>query len=422
MTSFNEEEKALAEKIIIHLRRTTAKNYSYLENAIFCLEAEASEAIRYIGINYKKLYYNPIGVIELYSTHPHKLETMLLHEILHCLLLHPSVGTAENELFDRAADVTVNAMLENIPHNYIHRNRDLMKEYDCQSAIELYNKALTDNRLRKKMSALTSNKLDDHCVWRFEEEEKSTNPGGKSANNTGEAAWRQMFSSAAAGSGRLYGNGTGNLFAPIKPPDRFSRFSYKEYIRRFAVEELFEEDPEAIDMLLYTTSTEMYGNTPIVEWNHVRECSNPSDIIIAIDMSGSCGGDVASNFLRQVYTLFEEMNIKGNVNIHAVFFDTKILETIIIKNKNDADRFIAKYTPHGFGGTDFNCVFDYADEFRKKSRGKKLKGLFFFSDACGSFPQKKKNYPTTFFVPNNWGWSTITECAPPWIELVHYDD
>ena len=451
---FNSEEKELAEMIIKYVRRETAQKYSYLEKAIFHLTPQISAKIEHIGANYKNLYYNPHGITELFASNPDKLEKALLHAVLHCMLLHPSIGTSENELFDYAADVAVNAMLENNQQDSRCQTkyRSLMREFDCSSAIDLYNKALTNKKLEKQLHCLgTKRKLDDHCVWHIydnkkeadgnngdtandkcenqngnadngKEKEDNYNSENIAANETAaaESEWKQMFSAAEGACTRQYGTGTGNIFASLKPPDRFSRFSYKEYIRRFAKEELAEEDPETIDMLLYTTSMEMYGDTPIVEWNEIRECCTPSDIIIAIDMSGSCGGEIASNFLRQIYTLFDEMNIKSNVNIHTVFFDTRILETTIIKDKNDADKFISGYTAHGFGGTDFHCVFEYADNFSKVSNGRRLKGLFFFSDACGSFPQKKKFYPTTFFVPD--GSCFSEDYVPEWVELVHYDD
>jgi len=413
---FTEEEKDLAARIITCMRRETAKKYSYLRKAVFYLTPAESSEVKYIGISYKKLYYNPTGVIELFGSNINKLENAFLHGILHCLLLHPSVGTEENELFDGAADVAVNAMIENINPCSVHKNKNLFSKHNCGSAVELYNKALTDNKLRKDINYLASNRYDDHCAWRIKEEDEENAAFGEEDENT----WRKMFSAAKGTCGRLYGDGSGNIFAELKPPERFSRFSYKEYIRRFAIEELSEEDPENIDMLLYTTSMEMYGDTPIVEWNPVRERSNPSDIIIAVDMSGSCGGGIAVNFLRQVYTLFDEMDINNNVNIHTVFFDTKILGATVIRNKNDADRFISEYTARGFGGTDFNCVFDYADNFASKSKGKKLKALFFFSDACGAFPKEERSYPTTFFVPQDN--SIVEKYAPNWIELVRYDD
>ena len=92
------------------------------------------------------------------------------------------------------------------------------------------------------------------------------------------------------------------------------------------------------------------------------------------------------------------MNIGSNVNIHVVFFDTQILKTCIIRNKHEAEEFIRGYNAFGFGGTDFNCVFDYADEFRKKSGGRPLKGLFFPMPA-EAFPTKRKTIPLPFSYP-----------------------
>ena len=78
----------------------------------------------------------------------------------------------------------------------------------------------------------------------------------------------------------------------------------------------------------------------------------------------------------------------------------------------------------GWGGTDFHCVFDYANEFSRQNRGKKLKGLFFFSDAMGPFPSEKPKYRTTFFVPAENDFIDYDSFCyvPDWVELVKYKD
>lgn len=418
------DDNELAERIMKHIRREAVSKYAYLEKPIYHLSLCAADRVRCLGANYKTLYYNPEDVTEMFDKAPEKLISALVHAVLHCMLLHPSICTGKNELFDNAADIMVNAMLENESiasdvQQWRSECRTLMSDHDCSCAAELYNKALTDKKLKKQMNRILSKQsLDDHSVWHIAADDPSGAEGGDEAARSD---WKQLLAEAEAMSGRIYGTGSGNIFAPIKPPDRFSRFSYDEYIRRFAKTEIADEDPETIDMLLYTTSMEMYGDIPIVEWNEIREYCDPSDIIIAIDMSGSCAGETAASFLRQVYTLFDEMKIRSNVNIHTVFFDTSIIEETVIRNKHDADRFISEYTPFGFGGTDFKCVFDYADNFSRKANGKRLKGLFFFSDACGFFPDKKKDYPTTFFVPRNVS-GFPDRFVPQWVELVHYDD
>jgi len=51
------------------------------------------------------------------------------------------------------------------------------------------------------------------------------------------------------------------------------------------------------------------------------------------------------------------MLLSLQVNIHVVFFDTKILSTFIIRNKSEADEFIRNYNSFGFGGTNASLVF-----------------------------------------------------------------
>ncbi len=415
---YSPEDKQLAEKIITHIKREVAQKHSYLEKGIFYLKTEATEKIEYLGANYTTLYYNPIGVIRLFEKKPHKLETALVHIVLHCMLLHPSFGMKDNKLFDAAADVIVNAMIENSSAGNSRECNNFLTNYKVSTAAQLYNAAVENTQMQKRMTALAGNhKLDDHCVWYFEPEQQKKGVGAAGA----ESEWQYMYNTAKGLCGRQQGSGTGNMFMSLTPPDRYSKFSYDEYIRRFTKEEILQDDPENIDMMLYTMSMDLYDDMPIVEWNEVSERCNPSDLIIAIDMSGSCGGETAANFLRQVYSLFESMNIRGNVNIHVVLFDEQILKTFIIQNKKEAEEFIENYSAMGFGGTDFNCVFNYADDFKNHSAGRQLKGLFFFSDACGFFPTEKKSYPTTFFVPEENDYFDKPE-VPEWIELVHYND
>ena len=445
---YTPEDEQLAGKIITHIRRETAQKYTYLEKGIFHLKPEATEQVKYLGANYNTLYYNPLGVIALYEKKPQKLEEALVHAVLHCMLLHPSFAMEDNKLFDAAADAVVNAMLESSEHNAFHEFRGFLKDNKVETAAQLYNAAAQNNHVAKRLNSLVAkHKLDDHVVWKMKSKNKESG-NGQNGNGDGnaedtykqlqgqaelsaqtnaelkeaETEWQTMLGAAKSLCSIIYGNGSGNIFAPVAPPDRFSKFSYDEYIRRFTEEEIMADDPETMDMMLYTMSMDMYEDTPIVEWNEISERCNPSDLIIAMDMSGSCGGETAVNFLRQIYSLFEAMDIRSDVSIHVVFFDTQILKTCIIRNKHEAEEFIRSYNAFGFGGTDFNCVFDYADEFRKKSGGRPLKGLFFFSDACGNFPDEKKDYPTTFFVPETTYALDLESFVPGWVELVHYKD
>lgn len=447
---FTAEELKLAEKIITFSRREAARKSSFLEKGIYRLAPAVTAQVKVIAADYTTLYYNPKGIIEAFSKKSSRIADEIAHCVMHCMLKHPSYMLPDRELSDVCTDASVETMLENTGVFDLNGFNFISGECGGSSAVKIYNAAAGDAKLQKRLTAMSEKYChDDHSVWRSPPQDcrqsgsggqkgqgdkqqgggsksPSEAAGGQSGNDSikaQEKEWEQIFSGAASQLSMKYGNSSGNIFASIDPPSRFSRFSYKEYLKRFAAAEIIEEDPETFDLMLYTAGMDMYEDICFVEPYEVREAVSPTDIIFAIDMSGSCGGEIAANFLRQIYTLFESMNIRSSVNIHVLFFDTEILGTQIIRSRNDAERFIKNYTGHGFGGTDFNCVFDYADHFSEHSGGRKLKGLFFFSDACGSFPFEKPAYKTTFFVPaESCGFHDFGSGVPDWAELVKYDD
>lgn len=450
-TELTQDEKELSADIIKHTMRTAASSFPFLAKPIYSLKTEASDEIQTIGSDYEYIYYNPKWLIGMYSKNSRKMENTIIHTVLHNLYLHPSMTTENDKIFEAAADMSIFCMMKNA--DALQTNSAINKELDAflklcgsTSTADLFKAAENDAVLFNKMFSLVSKlKEDDHNMWytkrskppQHEQQQAAavlSEGGGQdeqavsvSVKNIGEneEMWSSMLVQAKTNArSPHYGRVHGNMFDEVKKPDRFSKFSYLEYLKRFAVQEIISEDLDTFDMIMYTWGIDNLGDTPLIEFSETREQCSVSDIIIAIDMSGSCSGDIAVNFLRQIYTLFEQMNIRSAVNIHVVTFDTDITSKKIIRSRKDAEKLIRDYEGIGWGGTDFNCVFSYADEFSKKNRGKKLKGLFFFSDAMGPFPPEKPKYRTTFFVPydNDLIDYDSFNFVPDWVELVKYKD
>ena len=51
---------------------------------------------------------------------------------------------------------------------------------------------------------------------------------------------------------------------------------------------------------------------------------------------------------------------------------------------------------HGFGGTDFRPVFAYVDQMIENKEFENLKGLIYFTDGYGIYPNIKPDYDTAF--------------------------
>ena len=76
----------------------------------------------------------------------------------------------------------------------------------------------------------------------------------------------------------------------------------------------------------------------------------------------------------------------------------------------------------GFGATDFRPVFEYVDEAIEKGEFENLKGLIYFTDGYGVFPEHKPphNYDVAFvFLDDDFDKPDI----PPWaIKLILPND
>ena len=53
---------------------------------------------------------------------------------------------------------------------------------------------------------------------------------------------------------------------------------------------------------------------------------------------------------------------------------------------------------HGFGGTDFRSVFAYVDDLIRQGAFSNLKGLIYFTDGYGTFPERKPDFEAAFVL------------------------
>lgn len=424
---------SLAESIIKLTVRDTIKEYSFLSKPLFSLKLKPDDTVKTIGANYTHLYYNAEWVVSTYGKKNggNELVHQMAHCVLHCLMLHPSMIEQEDKLFSLCADTVISTMVFS---NDIFRPNFLYEVTSMTSGMslpEIMNEVQNNTHLRQMIMKIPQICHDDHSAWfkvEKDEKEKSAGDGEQaSAAKVLEQEWAKMLANSKREALlNAYGSEHGDIFQIIRKPNRQSKFTYKDYIRRFAKREIAREDLETMDMVMYNWGMENLDDTPIVEFSETKEAYEISDIVIAIDMSGSCSGDIAANFLRQLYTLFDEMNITHNVNMHVVTFDTRIIRDFLIKNKSDTDKVLEQYpSDNCWGGTNFNCVFNYANNFAKNNHGRKLKALFFFSDGQGSFPASPTKYPTTFFIPEATYSSPFgfpEQAIPKWVETVKYND
>ena len=196
---------------------------------------------------------------------------------------------------------------------------------------------------------------------------------------------------------------------------------YSAFLRRFAVSgELMRPDMDAFDIGYYCYGLDLYGDVALIEPPEHREVRRIKDFVIAIDTSGSVSGKAVHDFVQKTYTILKsEESFFSRVNIHILQCDTRIEDCAVINSEEDIERYIDDLEIKGLGGTDFRPVFEYVDGQLAEGRLSGLKGLIYFTDGVGAFPEKAPDYETAFIFLEGDYERNDRPAVPPWaIKLV----
>ena len=119
--------------------------------------------------------------------------------------------------------------------------------------------------------------------------------------------------------------------------------------------------------------------------------------MIAIDTSGSCSLDTVRKFMEETYSILSNHeNFFRKMNVYVIQCDSFIQDMAHITSEQDWQDYLKNLTIHGRGGTDFRPVFEYVEELRAKKELKDLKGLLYFTDGDGIYPEIPTDYKTAF--------------------------
>ena len=218
-----------------------------------------------------------------------------------------------------------------------------------------------------------------------------------------------------------WGDEAGSFIASLKVANR-KRYDYSEFLRRFTMlsEEMKVNDDE-YDYVFYTYGLELYGNMPLVEPLEYKETQRIRDFVIAIDTSESCEGELVKRFVEHTFGIIKKQeDFAHSVNIHVVQCDAKVQADTKITDLRDVDDFMDGFFVRGLGGTDFRPVFGYVDDLRARGELADMKGLIYFTDGLGQFPEAAPDYDTAFVFMDTG--ERHTPSVPPWAMKVVLDE
>ena len=107
--------------------------------------------------------------------------------------------------------------------------------------------------------------------------------------------------------------------------------------------------------------------------------------------------ELVQKFVQKTYNILKQSeSFFTKINLHIIQCDTNIQEDAKITSQEEFDRYLESMTLKGFGGTDFRPVFRYVDKMIKSKEFTNLKGLIYFTDGYGDFPERQPDYNTAF--------------------------
>ena len=444
-----EKIQSIANDILKLSRNTLLVHLRFLDMALSRLD--------YVPINEstimtdgRHIFYNPLHVLRCYKEAKEIPVRDYLHIVMHCIFRHMYMNPSLNrEIWDLACDIAVENILSDLQLPSIAAPREQMqqsllgkikKQNPIVTAEKIYvwiQESANPEQLIAKLQPHFS--ADDHFVWYLPDSVeisvsfKNSPNGGDGKNGTegssvdlGEtiADWTKIAERMQVDMetfGKQRGTEAGSLMQNLKAVNR-ERYDYAGFLKKFAVmgEQMHINDDE-FDYVYYTYGLQTYRNMPLIEPLEYKDVKAIREFVIAIDTSGSTSGDLVQKFMQKTYNILKSTeSFFTKVNIHIIQCDAKIQEDKKITSQKDFDEYLANMQIRGLGGTDFRPVFRYVDVLRRNKEVVNLKGLIYFTDGYGTFPEKKPDYETAFVFLDN-DYSDID--VPAWaIKLILQND
>ena len=156
----------------------------------------------------------------------------------------------------------------------------------------------------------------------------------------------------------------------------------------------------------------MYGNLPLIEPLESREVKKIRDFVIVLDTSESTAGELVKAFLKETFTLLKSQDsFFRQCRILVLQADNAIRDETWLTDLDALDRYTARFTLHGGGGTDFRPAFARIAELREQGELRDLQGVLYFTDGKGIYPAHRPPFETAFLFLED---GTPPPEVPPW--------
>ena len=431
----------LAREVLALSKNTLIVDLRFLDKAISMLEpVEAGTELMCDG---EHILYSAGQVLASYVKERNVPVRDYLHMVLHCVFRHMFIGTLmDRNCWDLACDIAVENVIGElaVPSAEAGRQTEqkllsgtLKKEIGQLTAEKIYRYLLDHREGNEEWYEKLKDRFraDCHDIWYMTITEKEAmlpaadGGGGPYSGQRDcellEPEWQKISGQVKEDLetfSKSRGDRAGSLMQNLMEVNR-EKYDYTEFLKKFAVmNEAMKINDDEFDYIYYTYGLETYGNVPLVEPLEYKDIKQIREFVIAIDTSGSVIGKEVQAFVQKTYNILKTTeSFASRINLHIIQCDAGIAEHVKITSQKEFDEYLKNMTLKGFGGTDFRPVFDEVDRLIKEKEFMNLKGLIYFTDGYGIFPDRKPGYDAAFVFVNDD--VTFTPEIPAWaIKLV----
>jgi predicted metal-dependent peptidase len=421
----------------------------------------------------KILYYNHVFVLKQYADERYVITRDYLHILLHCLYRHNFVNELLNEaVWDLACDITVENIINELDIDSLYAKRssaqqrtisELKSKLKLLTAEKIYryylDKHISDDEIAKIRRDFIA---DDHALWYKKDDESLSSAYGNSGENSesedqsggnGQSNNDSSDEESLTGSGQENGSSdnsdgggrseqenrwkeisermqqdletfskdrgdkAGSLMQNLGEVNR-ERYDYTAFLKKFAVMgEAMKINDDEFDYVFYTYGLKLYKKMPLIEPLEYKDVKRIREFAIIIDTSGSVSGELVQTFINKTYNILKTTeSFFSKINLYIIQCDAKIQEVTKITSQEEFDEYLKNLKIKGFGGTDFRPAFELVNNLVESGELARLKGIIYFTDGWGVFPEKKPLYDSAFvFIRQD----NFNPNVPPWaIKLV----
>ena len=392
----------LAGKVLALARDSIVVRYRFFDKALAAIKLTEEPHLGGYVCDAGRLSYDPARLVADFKDDGNIAVRLLLHVIFHNIFMHFSrKDIAREDYWDTATDIAVENAVLSLGSEYSR-----LTDTEVQTVLSKLNKWVPRLSAESLYREFMVGGISDESAKQFarlfslDRHRHSVKDSGKKDEITiSEDDWERISRRVAAELKSFSKDikGADTILLNLKEASH-KKYDYDDILRRFAVmSEEIKVSPDEFDYIYYTYGLSMYGDMPLVEPLEYTDEKKIKEFVIAVDTSASVRGKAVEGFLTRTYDILSQsLSFAESMNVHVIQCDSDVTSDIVITDRNMLSSVADELQVKGFGATDFRPVFEYVGDMIQRREFKDIKGLIYFTDGYGIYPENPPGYDCMF--------------------------